>query len=193
MNSSEYFRIICGILLVMQTISRIAMTNNRQPGKTNQVFFHDREQIFVRLAGLAVTLAYVYVVLPDSHFLDFFIPDGLRWAGAGLMLIGNLLFIAAHAALGKNWSPMLEIRSEHQLVDWGIYRWIRHPMYSGFLVFGVGMALLSANGLGCAYILVMAVMIFTRLPDEETMMAQKFGTAYASYRSRTSALIPFIY
>jgi protein-S-isoprenylcysteine O-methyltransferase Ste14 len=193
MTSTLIFRIVCGVLLVMQTISRIVMTKNRPPARNNQFFHEKREQIFVRLAGVAVTLAYLYVVLPDTTFVDLILPEWLRWTGAGLMLTGNALFISSHAALGKNWSPALEIRPEHQLVDWGIYRWIRHPMYTGFLFFGGRMVLLSANGLGCAYILVIGVMIFTRLSDEEAMLTKIFGEKYILYQSKTAALIPFLF
>jgi protein-S-isoprenylcysteine O-methyltransferase Ste14 len=193
LTSTLIFRIVCGVLLGMQTISRIVMTQKSPPYNNNQFFHKKREQIFIRLAGMAVTLAYLYVILPDTAFVDFMIPEWLRWLGAGLMLAGNALFISSHAALGKNWSPALEIRPEHQLVDWGIYRWIRHPMYTGFLLFGFGMLLLSANAFGCAYILVIGVMILTRLSDEEAMLIEIFGEKYILYQSKTAALIPFLF
>ncbi len=109
------------------------------------------------------------------------------------MLAGNLIFIAAYAELGRQWSAELVIKDGHRLVVTGIYHWIRHPMYTGFLLFGIGIGLLSANLYGCAYLFVMLVLITIRLKTEEDMMVEVFGDSYKEYKSRTSALIPGIF
>ncbi len=138
-ESDLIFRFVCGFLLIMQTVGRLWMTRNT-PSSTNSRFYHKlREQFLVRLAGIAVLLAYLYVFLPDTKYCDYFIPVTLRWIGAVLMLAGNSLFFAAHSALGRQWSAELEIQPEHHLIERGIYRWIRHPMYTSFLVFGIGL------------------------------------------------------
>jgi protein-S-isoprenylcysteine O-methyltransferase Ste14 len=187
------FQVTCGFLLIMQTAARLWMTRNK-PSSANSRFYHKkREEFFVRLSGVAVVLAYLYVFLPDTEYFDYAVPIPLRWVGAGLMLTGNILFIAAHTALGKQWSAELEIQPGHNLIDTGIYRYIRHPMYTGFIIFGIGLILLSANLYSCAYLPVVAVMIALRLPAEEDMLLEEFGDVYKEYKSHTSALFPGIF
>jgi protein-S-isoprenylcysteine O-methyltransferase Ste14 len=192
-NSDLIFRAICGILLIMQTSARLWMTY-KKPAQTGSHFSHKkREQFFIQLTGGAVLLAYLYAFLPDTRYFDFPVPVLLRWVGAGLMLTGNVLFITAYTALGNRWSPELEVQPEHPLIIRGIYQWIRHPMYTGFLIFGMGLILLSANFFGCAYLLTTAIMIYTRLPAEEEMLMAEFGEKYRKYQSHTSALFPGIF
>ncbi|GAP21691.1 methyltransferase family protein [Leptolinea tardivitalis] len=192
-DSAFMFRLVCGFLLIMQTTARLWMAQQKPPSLNSRFEEKTREQLFIRLAGVAVSLCYLYVFLPDTTYFDFHIPIVLRWIGAGLMLAGNILFLSARSALGTFWSAELEIQPGHQLIQTGIYRWIRHPMYTGFLLFGEGIILLSANFFCCIYLPITTAMIFTRLPTEEAMLAREFGKEFEKYRSQTCALIPWIY
>jgi protein-S-isoprenylcysteine O-methyltransferase Ste14 len=190
---SNIFRIITGALLIVQTAFRLWMARKKQSTSASRFVHREREQFFIRLTGGAMLLAYLYTFLPETTGVDFQIPVFLRWSGAALMVIGNTLFILAHVYLGKQWSPELEIQPGHQLIIRGIYRLIRHPMYTGFLIFGLGLVLLSANLFGCAYLPAVAAMIIVRLPSEEALLIEEFGQAYQDYRKKTAALIPGIY
>jgi len=190
---SFIFRITTGILLIMQTGSRLWMTRRKQPTSDSRFVHREREQFFIRLTGGAMLLAYLYTFLPDTTGVGFSIPGSLRWVGAVLMLIGNILFILAHVYLGRQWSPELEIQPGHQLIIRGIYRWIRHPMYTGFLLFGLGLVFLSANLFGCAYLPAVAAMLIVRLPAEEALLTEEFGQAYRDYQKSTAALIPGVF
>jgi len=190
---SFIFRITTGILLIMQTGSRLWMTRHKQSTSDSRFVHRKREQFFIRLTGGAMLLAYLYAFLPDTTGVDIQLPVSLRWAGAVLMLIGNILFILAHVYLGRQWSPELEIQPGHQLIIRGIYHWIRHPMYTGFLLFGLGLVFLSANLFGCSYLPAVAAMIIVRLPAEEALLTEEFGQAYRDYQKNTAALIPWVF
>jgi protein-S-isoprenylcysteine O-methyltransferase Ste14 len=190
---SLIFRITAGFLLIMQTGSRLWMTRQKQSVSDSRFVHREREQFFIRLTGGAMMLAYLYAFLPDTTGVDFQIHVSLRWAGAVLMLVGNILFIQAHVYLGRQWSPELEIQPEHQLIIRGVYRRIRHPMYTGFLLFGLGLVLLSANLFGCAYLPAIATMLIVRLPAEEALLIEEFGQAYRDYQKNTAALIPGLF
>src|SRR5258705_12904216 len=56
-----------------------------------------------------------------------------------------LMFKLTHRALGRNWSVRLDVREDHQLITEGIYRKIRHPMYSAFWLWAFAQALLLPN------------------------------------------------
>ena len=104
-----------------------------------------------------------------------------------------LLFYRSHADLGKNWSISLEIRNEHRLVSTGIYRFIRHPMYSSFFLMAVAQLMLLPNWFAGASGLVGVGLLYAlRIRQEERMMIERFGAEYRDYMTRTARLIPWL-
>ena len=63
-------------------------------------------------------------------------PDWLRWVGFALGLASLGFWSWTQVALGKEWSPQLQLREEHHLVTTGPYSRIRHPLYTACLVMG---------------------------------------------------------
>lgn len=115
--------------------------------------------------------------------------------------VGALLFVASlwllrrsHKDLGRQWSASLEIREKHQIVRNGVYRRIRHPMYSSFWLWGLAQAFLLPNAVAALSGLVtIAIMFFTRIDFEERMLTEAFGDDYRVYMRETKRIIPGIY
>ena len=73
----------------------------------------------------------------------------------------------------------------------GVYRSLRHPMYSALLLYSTGQALAVPNWIaGPSYLVVMALLIGLRLGPEERMMREQFGKDCEEYVSRTKRLVP---
>ncbi|MGH9810627.1 MAG: protein-S-isoprenylcysteine O-methyltransferase, partial [Terriglobia bacterium] len=90
----------------------------------------------IALLGMFVIPA-IYVLTGFPAALDRPFIAAVAWLGL-LPLIGSLrLFRRSHADLGRNWSISLELRERHALVKIGVYRLIRHPMYSSFFLLGL--------------------------------------------------------
>ena len=68
--------------------------------------------------------------------------------GALAMVLALVLFRKTHKALGRMWSVSLDIREKHELVTSGIYRRLRHPMYTAFWTMALAQALLVPNWIG---------------------------------------------
>ncbi|MBI3850633.1 MAG: isoprenylcysteine carboxylmethyltransferase family protein [Verrucomicrobia bacterium] len=98
----------------------------------------------------------------------------------------------AITALGKFWSLHVEIRENHEFVQSGPFRWVRHPTY-----FSMMLELLSASLILQAYMtLAVVTVIFVpalllRLKLEEAALVEKFGATYREYQLRTPALFPY--
>jgi protein-S-isoprenylcysteine O-methyltransferase Ste14 len=104
-----------------------------------------------------------------------------------------LLFYRSHADLGKNWSISLQIRNEHRLVTTGIYRFVRHPMYSSFFLLAVAQLMLLPNWFAGATGLIGVGMLYAfRIRQEERMMMERFGAGYRDYIAHTARLIPWL-
>lgn len=146
------------------------------------------------LAGISALPAFLWLFSPALTFADYPLHPGALLAGTPLLACGAWLLYRAHADLGRNFSYLLEIQPDHRLVTAGIYRSIRHPMYTSFLMFVIGHALVVPNYVaGPAFAVAMIPLIVTRLGPEERMMTEEFGEDYTAYCRRTNRLIPGIF
>jgi protein-S-isoprenylcysteine O-methyltransferase Ste14 len=133
----------------------------------------------------------LYIFHPQAlRRTNFPISDFWRWAGAIIFALASALMIWVHVTLGKNFSSELRIRSDQELVTWGPYRHVRHPMYTAFFLLMIGMGFLSANWLIGAGGLGVVVIIPLRLHKEEEMMARAFGERYRQYAAVTGRFLP---
>jgi protein-S-isoprenylcysteine O-methyltransferase Ste14 len=108
--------------------------------------------------------------------------------------VGLWLFHRSHVDLGTSWSITLELRKEHRLVTEGVYRRVRHPMYSALLLYSLGQALALPNWVaGPSYLVAMGALFAFRVGPEERMMLAAFGPEYAAYMARTKRLVPGVW
>ena len=135
----------------------------------------------------------VYLFTPLFSFANYQLPNWLHACGLVLMVTGLWLFWRSHVDLGLNWSATLETRKGHEIIKHGVYRYIRHPMYSAIWLFSIAQGLLLENWLaGWSVVLAIAFLYFLRTPKEEEMMIDHFGSAYKDYMAATGRLFPRI-
>ena len=78
------------------------------------------------------------------------------------------------------------------LVESGPYRFIRHPIYAGLVVAGVGVAILRLSPIVAVLTALLFVVLDLKRRREEAWLVDRYGE-YAAYRRRSRALIPFLY
>jgi len=118
------------------------------------------------------------------------LPAWLRWLGVGIAAAGLGLIGWADRALGGNLSVTLRIRDGHTLVTTGPYRRVRHPIYTGGLLYAAAHLLIAANGfVGACFLAPYVLLLLTRIPKEERMMLEAFGDEYRRYVQRTGRLL----
>ena len=152
------------------------------------------EIVLLTVAWLAFFVPLVWVAAPVFAFANYSLRLAPLLAGIFCLAVGLWLFARSHADLGANWSITLEVRERHQLVTQGIYRTVRHPMYSALLLYSIGQALVVPNSIaGPSYGVAMVLLFAFRLGPEERMMLEEFGKDYEAYRGRTKRLVPGIW
>jgi protein-S-isoprenylcysteine O-methyltransferase Ste14 len=152
------------------------------------------ETVLLTLAWVAFFVPLVWVAAPVFAFADYSLQPVPFLAGVACLAAGLWLFARSHADLGTNWSITLEVRESHRLVTEGIYRTIRHPMYSALLLYSLGQALVVPNWIaGPSYGAAMALLFALRLGPEERMMREEFGKEYEAYMGRTKRLVPGVW
>ncbi|NTS31860.1 isoprenylcysteine carboxylmethyltransferase family protein [Phyllobacterium sp. BT25] len=153
----------------------------------------DRMGLGIAFFGLAIVPGfYVATGIPKSA--DYSPYAFAIVLGAITMLLALWVFRRSHKELGRNWSITLEIREKHKLVSSGPYAFVRHPMYTSFLLIALGQAFLLGNWVaGLAGLVGFSILFFLRVTKEERMMLENFGPEYRDYMERTKRLIPYLY
>jgi protein-S-isoprenylcysteine O-methyltransferase Ste14 len=186
------FRVIFAVLWMLYFAVRLYFQGRVRRQRLEYETFNVREEKrYFSLFALAYLLLTLYFLTPWIDFAHLSLPLWLRVAGGIITLVGILLFGLAHQALGKNWTAVLALAREHEMVECGPYRRIRHPMYSAFFAIGIGFALLSANWLAAlVYLIPLTMMYLARVGREEEIMTERFGDRYRLYMQRTHRLWP---
>ncbi len=136
----------------------------------------------------------LYVFTDAPRFADYPIQIWQPVLGVALFAGALYLFRRTHKDLGRNWSVTLEVREQHALVTEGIYKSVRHPMYSAFWLWAVAQAVLLPNWVaGFAGIVGFGTLFFLRVGKEEAMMLATFGDSYRSYMQRTWRVLPGVF
>jgi protein-S-isoprenylcysteine O-methyltransferase len=116
------------------------------------------------------------------------------WLGIGFLAAGVALRRYAVWALGRLWVHEVAIQSQHEVVDAGPYRWIRHPAYSGSLLGFIGVGLAMGNWAALLVIAAVPMMAYAyRVAIEERALAAALGDEYRAYMRRTRRFIPFVF
>ncbi len=136
-------------------------------------------------------LPLIYVFTQKLDFANYHIPRGVGWLGAPTFAIAIWLLWRAHSDLGKNFTLTSETKEEQNLVTSGVYKKIRHPIYTAHLIWGIAQALLLQNWIAGPTFLIASIPLYIkRIPREEEMMIKEFGDEYRNYMEVTGRLLP---
>ena len=146
------------------------------------------------LAWIGFFIPLIWLASPVLSFAEYPLSLGPLVAGVICFVVGLWLFYRSHADLGTNWSITLEVREQHRLITQGVYRRIRHPMYSALVLYAVAQALVIPNWVaGPSNLVAFAVLFAFRIHAEERMMLEQFGDEYTAYMARTKRLVPGVW
>lgn len=189
------FRIV--MLALSLTFALIWFRNLLSIGVSRQIWYTPTEGLAVaiptRLLMLASQISIViYIIYPAwISWAAWPLPTWLRWIGVLPGAACVLLLAWIFHSLGKNFSTSLAIRTDQTLVTYGPYRWVRHPMYTAFVMLWVAFLLISANWLiGLTGLAGYALTMIVRTPMEEQMMVDKFSARYMEYMTHTGRFLP---
>ncbi|HEX6789229.1 MAG TPA: isoprenylcysteine carboxylmethyltransferase family protein [Gaiellaceae bacterium] len=144
-------------------------------------------RIRIVIVALAVLLARV------GAFRGHRVNDDPWLAAMGLVLfaLGLGLAVWARLELGRNWGTPMTQKVEPELVTGGPYRLVRHPIYSGILVAGVG-TVVALSWLWITLVALAGVYFLYSAKVEERYLSDAFPNEYPLYKRSTKMLVPFI-
>ena len=151
----------------------------------------DKPIIFFVIGLPIITFGFLYVLMPSwIAAASLNLPSTARWIGIVLGLSGIGIYWWVLHSLGRQWSLFLVIKENHQLIDFGPYRWVRHPMYTVFFFMGFTFFLISSNGLIGLSWFGLFVSILSRITQEESLLIDQFGDQYRGYMQKTGRFFP---
>jgi protein-S-isoprenylcysteine O-methyltransferase Ste14 len=189
MNLEVYFKVLGEVWVAGEII--LALITTTRPGKGK---IQDR--------GTQILL---WVVLIASSWVDgwmhkFFPPDmpgsytWLRPLALGILILGMIIRAVAIFTLGRAFSANVALRSGQQLQRSGLYKFVRHPSYSGLELILLAFAL-HARTWACfaVFLIPPTLALLLRIQVEEAALRRAFGAEYEDYSRSTKRLIPGLY
>lgn len=115
------------------------------------------------------------------------------YTGLAITAMGLAFAILARLYIGKNWSPWIQVKEGHELIESGPYALVRHPIYSGLMLATLGTAVVYGEWSGFLGFVCIAGAWGYKSRLEESAMADQFGAQYKQYQARVKGLIPFVW
>jgi protein-S-isoprenylcysteine O-methyltransferase len=149
--------------------------------------------------SIVLLTATIYTCIAFGITLGFFrighihgFGASIPWIGLNLIVVGIVIRWISILTLRKYFTTKVVIQSDHRLIRSGIYKYLRHPSYSGSIVSFLGLGLVFVNWLSIMIMVVPITIAFLRrIKIEERALESAFGEEYNIYRKSTWRLFPW--
>ena len=161
--------------------------------KSNVISSGDKGSIWIMFILIAIGYALSFRVaatrLGRIYHWDIFFA-----AGVLLIIIGLIIRIKAISELKQHFTYTVTEIENHELIETGLYKNIRHPGYLGQLLIFMGTALSFSNWLSVVFMMIPVLIGYiNRIKVEERFLNKQMGQKYIDYQKRTKRLIPKMY
>ena len=147
---------------------------------------------------------FLFILIAIGYFLSFrigftkigriYLWDFFFAAGVLLIIIGLIIRLYAINTLKQHFTYTVTKIENHELIETGLYKMIRHPGYLGQLFIFTGTAVSFSNWLSIlSMTIAVSIGYLYRISIEEKFMLEQMGQKYLDYQKRTKKLIPFVF
>lgn len=123
--------------------------------------------------------------------IDFAVPVWLQWVGLIFAIAGVNISVISLLALNRSLSPFPTPKENAELIQTGIYKYVRHPIYTGILFFTFGFSLFSENTFRLIIFVSLLILFKFKAQYEETLLQKKYSN-YGEYTKKTGMFLPRI-
>jgi protein-S-isoprenylcysteine O-methyltransferase len=181
------------LLGVVYLISELLLTVTRRSRSRTGT---KQDRITLLVVWLVIMVSVAAGIYVAKHWPAAALPHhrSFMFAGVALFVTGLLLRWWAIITLGRFFTVDVAIEPDHELIERGPFRMVRHPSYTGVLLAFVGLALTLGNWAALLAILVpIGAAFIHRMNVEENALSGALGPQYTDYMRRTNRLVPFLY
>ncbi|HDR6245286.1 TPA: isoprenylcysteine carboxylmethyltransferase family protein [Bacillus cereus] len=137
---------------------------------------------------------FCFINLYVSFFTQWHDERTFYWSYVGSLISfsGLLMRKIAIKTLGKHFDGLVQFKKNQELIQHGLYRYFRHPSYTGTIVtfFGFGMASMSIVNT-ILFPFLFTICYYFRTQFEEGVLTEGFGDEYKKYKAKTWGLLPW--
>jgi len=192
MEGGAYFMTIIDWMFVLVSviwISEFILFRNRGVGKEDPL---ETRSFLLILSALLLTIVTSVFLQEMREMSSIILP--MKWIGLFLFSLGVFLRFWGILHLKAQFTRHVTVREGDQIVSTGPYRKLRHPLYTGLLLIGLGMSLFFTSLIGAIVGgVLLSWMLVIRIRHEEKLLIEKFGPEYKEWMSKRARLLPFIY
>jgi protein-S-isoprenylcysteine O-methyltransferase Ste14 len=185
-------------LIMLVTFSISGYYRRKADLKDEKTSFDEENPTLLKVRNIGALLMYgsilVFLVYPRLiAWSQVNLPTNVRWAAVIVQLLMVPAFYWQLSNLANNITPTVTIRSEHELITSGPYKYIRHPLYTfGFLMI-LSVAVASASLLIFSLVFITWIPLAMRTPLEEEKLIEAFGEDYKEYITHTGRYLPKLF
>jgi len=184
---------LSGLLGLIYLISEVLLTVTRRSRSATGT---KQDRSTLRVLWIVIAVSVTAGVLVAGNWRAGALPNGRAFEVAGVVLFAAGLIFRwwAIVTLGRFFTVDVTIEKDHELVERGPFRIVRHPSYTGVLLAFVGWALTLRNWGAILLVLVPIFVAFVRRMNvEENALTEALGNQYRDYIRRTRRLVPGVY
>ena len=186
LNNRILFLMLCCTVIIFTQPAMDASEAKEKSATDRQSFWWI---LGLSLVGMVVPVIDWAYFQANQNFVNWTILTG-----GIIVILGIMIRVWAIQVLGKFFTATVQIHEEHQLIQQGPYKIVRHPSYLGAFMAFVGSGLLLNSPTGA---LIAAAAMLTayryRIKTEESALLKAFGQRYLDYQQSTKKLIPLVW
>jgi protein-S-isoprenylcysteine O-methyltransferase Ste14 len=183
---------IYNLVYLLWILSEVYLNRFVRSGKSDKQATDRNSELYLWLSiiisitiGVIVSVKFAFPIFSDEHF---------KLIGIMVIIIGIVIRFISIKQLGRFFTVDVTIRKDHELMQRGFYRYLRHPSYTGSLLSFAGLGLSLNNWLGLLLMFIPILFTFlNRIRIEERVLTEQFGKQYTDYIAKTKRLLPFVY
>ncbi|MCG2419816.1 DUF1295 domain-containing protein [Aequorivita sp. F47161] len=146
-----------------------------------------KDILFV-LLQFALFVAFVFEV----GAMRIYFPEIVFWIGVGMLGLGALVTTIAVLQLNIHLSPFPSPLPGSKLIVKGVYKFVRHPIYTGIIMAFIGFAIIADSGYKLLVAVILALLFYFKSVYEENRLMEVF-TNYSEYKKRSGRFLPKIW
>ena len=190
MSTAQYIIPACWIILLLYWfVSRSSVKATQERNWSGGSF----RWVIIRIVIIVLLRDFFGLSIPFFTISLISHSELLSVVSVILVGIGLVIALVARATLAGNWSSDVDVKVNHELITTGIYRYARHPIYTGVLLMGLGSALFLGTISAFLGFLFLLGFFWFKTRREEKLLTKHFPKEYPAYKNHTKALIPFVW
>lgn len=190
MNLDIWLRVMTIVIFVIIRIYwyKTKYRSSFEKQKTQQ------KSLFFEKIGI-ITGAFIIGITVFGFTLFTFKNTTVQLFGFILVMLGSIEAILGRLTLGSNWTESYEyqIKTKHELVVHGVYKYVRHPIYGGFMLAVTGAFIVAKTYLFIPIFLFQLILMTKFAKREEKLLINYFGKKYITYMQKTKLFVPLFF